>query len=221
MDWAEAVDGYCERLGPGLWAEPWNAVTNLAFVLVGLWMWRRSAGIGPARVLSAVLVVIGIGSGLFHAVAQTWAGVADVAPILVFVLLYVWYANRHYWRLGPVWSGVGTALFIPYAAATVPLFAMIPGLGGSSAYAPVPVLIAVYGVALRNRLPDVARGLLIGAGVLCLSILFRALDTPICDGWPRGTHFLWHVLNAGMLGWMIEVLRRHLSGSLAGGGGGR
>ena len=108
MDWAEAVDGYCERLGPGLWAEPWNAVTNLAFVLVGLWMWRRSAGIGPARVLSAVLVVIGIGSGLFHTFAQTWAGVADVAPILVFVLLYVWYANRHYWRLGPVWSGVGT-----------------------------------------------------------------------------------------------------------------
>ncbi|GGE17986.1 membrane protein [Primorskyibacter flagellatus] len=220
MDWTEAVDGYCERLGPGLWAEPWNAVTNLAFILVGLWMWRRSAGVAPARLLSAVLVVIGIGSGLFHTFAQAWAGVADVVPILVFVLLYVWFANRYFWRLGPVWSGVGTALFVPYAAATVPLFAMIPGLGGSSAYAPVPVLIAAYGVALWRRL-QVARGLLTGAGVLCLSILFRALDAPLCGVWPGGTHFLWHLLNAAMLGWMIEVLRRHLSGSLAGGGGGR
>jgi hypothetical protein len=24
-----------------------------------------------------------------------------------------------------------------------------------------------------------------------------------------GTHFLWHILNALMLGWMIEVYRRH------------
>ncbi len=31
-----AIDLYCERLGPGLWAEPLNAVTNLAFILAGI-----------------------------------------------------------------------------------------------------------------------------------------------------------------------------------------
>jgi hypothetical protein len=25
-----------------------------------------------------------------------------------------------------------------------------------------------------------------------------------------GTHFLWHILNGLMLGWMIEVYRRHM-----------
>jgi hypothetical protein len=35
---------------------------------------------------------------------------------------------------------------------------------------------------------------------------------------PVGTHFLWHLLNALMLGWMIEVLGR---ASLAGRGASR
>lgn len=218
MDWNAQVDGYCERLGPGLWAEPLNAVTNLAFVLIGLWMWQRSRGIVPAQSLSAVLVVIGLGSGLFHTLATGWAGVADVVPILVFILGYIYAANRYYWRLGRGLSVLGTALFLPYAALTVPIFSKIPGLGSSAGYAPVPVLIAGYGLALWRVVPDVGRGLVIGAALLCLSILFRSLDEPLCPVFAQGTHFLWHLTNALMLGWMIELLRRHL---LAGAGKGR
>lgn len=215
MEWTAQVDGYCERLGPGLWAEPWNAVTNLAFLIAAVWVWRRSAGVGPVRVLAGILFVIGIGSGLFHTFATRWAGVADVVPILGYILAYIYFANRYFWGLSRVWSGVGTAAFIPYAAATVPLFALVPGLGGSAGYAPVPLLIFGYAVALRHRLPEVARGLARGAALLCLSILFRALDGPLCGAFPLGTHVFWHVLNAVMLGWMAEVLRRHLAGRVA------
>ena len=28
----EPIDIYCERVGPGLWAEPVNALTNLSFL---------------------------------------------------------------------------------------------------------------------------------------------------------------------------------------------
>ena len=54
-----------------------------------------------------------------------------------------------------------------------------------------------------------ARGLTIGAGLLVASLAFRTLDAPLCDRLPHGTHFLWHMLNAVMLGWMIEVYCRH------------
>ncbi|MGI3168789.1 ceramidase domain-containing protein [Pseudooceanicola sp. C21-150M6] len=216
MDWTASVDGYCERLGPEVWAEPLNAVTNLAFVIAGLWVWRRGTP-GPVRVLAALLIAIGVGSGLFHTLAVRWAGVADVLPILFYVLAYIFFANRYYWRLRPVWAGAVTLGFFPYAAATVPLFGLVPGLGSSAGYAPIPLLIFGYALALWRRLPEVARGLAIGAAILCLSILFRALDMPLCSGWPRGTHFLWHLLNAVMLAWMAEVLRRHLAGA----GGGR
>jgi len=214
VTWTRYIDGYCERLEPGLWAEPVNAVTNLAFLVAAVVAWTRPgmASLPLARALAAVLFLIGIGSGLFHTVAQAWSAMADVLPILGFILLYIYAANRHYLGL-PGWqSGVGVVLFFPYAAAVgYAIGALLPpAVAGSSAYISVWLLIALYGVFLLRRLPDVGRGLLIGAVILGLSITARILDVPLCGAWPLGTHFLWHILNAVMLAWMIEVYRRHM-----------
>ncbi|MCC1491569.1 ceramidase domain-containing protein [Cognatishimia sp. F0-27] len=203
MDWTRPIDGYCERLGPGLWAEPVNAITNLAFGIVALWLWRRTDGLG--RVLCVCLGAIGLGSTLFHTVAQPWAALLDVVPILGFVLIYVFAATRDFWGVSPGRALGITLLFFPYAALTGWGFARIEALGGSAVYAPVPLLIALYALALRQRAPEVARGLAIGAGLLVLSLTARTLDAPLCPLLPLGTHFLWHLLNAVMLGWMIHV----------------
>jgi hypothetical protein len=208
MDLTAHVDGYCERLDPSFWAEPVNAITNLAFLIAAAVMWPRVRGMRSGQVLAGVLAVIGIGSGLFHTFAQVWAGVADVLPILAFILIYIAVANRDFWGMRPVWAYVAALGFVPFAAATVPLFQLVPGLGGSAGYAPVPLLILLYAVGLRRRLPVTSRNLAIGAGILILSILFRSLDMPICAAIPLGTHFLWHILNALMLAWMIETWRR-------------
>lgn len=212
MDWTRSVDSYCERLGPQYWAEPVNALTNLAFLVAAWVMWRRvqGPGLGVARGLVGVLAAIGIGSYLFHTHARVWAGLADTVPIALFVLLYIAAANRAFWGLRP-WPALGaTLLFFPFAALTIPLFAQIPLIGGSAFYWPVPLLIALYALLLRARLPDVARGLGLGAAILSVSLTLRSLDAPLCAAWPPGTHFLWHILNAVMLGWMIEVYRRHV-----------
>ncbi|MDX1779899.1 MAG: ceramidase domain-containing protein [Thalassovita sp.] len=210
MDWGQTVDGYCERVGAGYWAEPVNALTNLGFLFAAAVMWPRVRGLGLGRALTAVLAAIGLGSWLFHTHAQVWAGIADTVPILIFVLIYIYAANRDYWRMSSGWAFGVTLLFFPYAAATLPLFRMVPGLGSSAGYAPVPLLIAIYAVLLRRRAPAVAKSLGIGAAILTLSITFRSLDEPLCAVWPLGTHFIWHLLNATMLGWMIEVYRRHM-----------
>ncbi len=212
MDWSRQIDGYCERLGPGFWAEPVNALTNMAFLLAAAVMWRRLRGadLPLARLMVAILAMIGVGSFLFHSVATAWAAAADILPILLFILVYLYAANRDFWRL-PRWRALAlTVGFFPYAAALVPVFGAIPGLGSSAGYAPVPLLILVYGVLLRGRAPTVSRGLIVGAAILALSLTFRALDGALCRELPVGTHFLWHVLNAVMLGWMIEVYRRHM-----------
>lgn len=210
MDWTRQVDGYCERLDPSFWAEPINAITNVAFIIVAVFMWRRSRGLPLAQSLSAVLFLIGIGSFLFHTFAQAWSGLADVLPILVFVLLYIFTATKAFWHQS-AWRSLGiTALFCPYAAALVPLFQMIPGLGSSAAYGPVPLLIALYAIGLRNRHPVTAKRLAIGAALVTTSILIRTIDAPLCSAIPMGTHFMWHLLNAIALGWMIETYRRHM-----------
>jgi hypothetical protein len=218
MGWFEQVDGYCERLGPGYWAEPVNAVTNAAFVLAAALVWRRTAGVLLARAMAMVLAVIGVGSYLFHTHATRLTGLMDVLPILAFILLYVFAASRDMLELKGWRASAATLAFLPYAAATVPLWSMVPGLGSSAGYMPVPVLILFYAWLLRARSPATARGLAIGAFILLVSLTFRTLDEPLCAVLPVGTHFLWHVLNATMLGWMILVYVRHVRGvSLSGG----
>lgn len=207
MDWTAQVDGYCERLGPGLMAEPANALTNLAFIAVALWLWPKSRGV--ERLLCLLLLAIGIGSGLFHTYATRWAGLADTLPILLYILVYIYAANLRVVRL-PVWGALaGVVLALPVMIVLGRVFAAIPGFSVSAFYWPVPVLIAGYALWARGRAPQVARGWAIGAGVLALSLVARSVDEALCPVWPVGTHFAWHLLNAAMLGWMITVLRRH------------
>jgi hypothetical protein len=211
MDWFAAIDAYCERTGPDYWSEPVNAVTNAAFLIAAAVMaWRlRGQHVPLAWSMVAVLVAIGMGSYLFHTHANGLTALMDVVPILGFILLYVFAATRDFLGARPWVAGAVTLAFIPYAAVLVPVFAMIPGLGSSAGYMPVPLLILGYAVLLARCAPATARGMAIGAGILLLSLLFRTIDEPICTRLPLGTHFLWHILNAIMLGWMIEIYRRH------------
>nr|WP_213396382.1 ceramidase domain-containing protein [Yoonia sp.] len=209
MDWHSHIDAYCERIDPGFWSEPINALTNLAFLVAALWIWPRTNGLPLARALAAILFAIGIGSFLFHTFATPWAALMDVVPIGVFILLYLFAVHRDVIGLG-FWPALGaTALFIPFAAITVPLLGMLPFFGISAFYWTVPILLVIYALAL-HRTPHITRGFLTGAGLLALSISARSVDETLCNFIPFGTHFLWHVFNAVMLAWMILVYRRHM-----------
>lgn len=209
MRWSEQVNNYCERTGFGFWSEPVNALTNIAFLIAAIWLWRRARGYPLAQLLCVILFAIGIGSFLFHTFATRWAGLADTVPIGLFILAYILAMNLHVWRW-PWWvAGLGTLAFIPYSMVVTPLAQMVPFLAISSFYWSVPLLIVIYAVLLWRAYPDTARGLAIGAGILCVSLVFRSVDGGICSHFPLGTHFMWHVLNAVMLGWMIAVYCAH------------
>lgn len=221
MDLTRQIDAYCERLGPGLWAEPVNAITNVAFLIAAWFAWRmiRHDRFGVAHVLTAILVMIGIGSGLFHTFATAGTAMADTLPILLFILVYVFAASRDFLNWSVPLAVVAVVGFFPYAVgATWAVLQIAPGLGGSAAYASVAGLIAIYGAILARREPKVARNLAIGAAVLAVSITARALDEPLCRVNPVGSHFLWHVLNAVILFWMIRTWRGHMLAKVRQGG---
>jgi len=205
------VDGYCERLDPSFWAEPVNALTNLAFLAAAALMWGRASGLPLARMLVAVLAAIGLGSFLFHSFATVWAGVADVLPIGVFVALYIFAACRDFIGLRDGWAFVGAlALFGLVVGIAAVLSAAAPALGANASYIAVDLMILGVGIALLARDRRLGLGLIGGAALLAVSITARMLDMVLCDIWPVGTHFLWHMINAAMLAWMIEVYRRHM-----------
>lgn len=210
MDWTRAIDAYCERTDPGFWAEPVNALTNAAFLVAALVMAHRLRGteLALARLLAVLLALIGIGSFLFHTYAQPWAAMLDVLPIMVFALTYLYAATRYYLGLSVLASAATIPAFLGVTALTMPLLSQLPLYGPSASYLTLPLVILLYAWLLRAD-ATLSRGLALGAGLLLLSLTFRGLDAPLCNSLTLGTHFGWHILNALMLGWMIELYRRH------------
>lgn len=207
MDWTAPVDGYCERLDPSFWAEPINALTNAGFVIVALVMASRlrGAGLPIANILVAILAIIGFGSFLFHTFAMPWAGVADVLPILLFVLVYTFAAARDYLGLRPLYALATVLGFFAFTAATMPLFSRVGLFGSSAGYMPVITWLAIFAGLTKGT---ASRGLWLATGTLAVSLTARTLDEPLCAALPMGTHWLWHMLNAALLGVLIETYRR-------------
>jgi len=212
VDLFQAVNSYCERTDASYWSEPLNAVTNAAFLVAAWLAWRMAvrAGDRAAQVLAAIVGAIGVGSYLFHTHAQVWALLADVIPIQIFILAYLGVVTVRFFGV-PWWGGAAAAVaFVPASALVARGIESVAGpLNGSTGYMPVPILIALYAVALRRRAPETAFGMAVGAGLLAVSLVFRTIDEAVCASVPVGTHFLWHLFNATMLWWMIRVLVRH------------
>lgn len=212
MDWTAQIDGYCERTDFTFWSEPLNALTNLLYIFGGLWMYWRSRhySLPIATALSVLLVLIGIGSFLFHTYATSWAALADVAPIGAFILVYIFAVHRDVLGLKAWIAAVATAGFVPFAAVMVPLLNQIPFLRISNFYWTVPILLVAYALIVRRYKAETAMGMIAGALLLSVSITLRSLDELLCDVFPVGTHIFWHTLNSIMLPFMIEVYRRHM-----------
>ena len=221
MDWSEQIFAYCERAAnPSFWAEPANALSNAAFLIAaGLAFWslarQDSRGRGFEWLLVALLAAIGIGSFLFHTYATRWASVADTAPIGLFMIAYLGYAVRRF--LGQSWLIVGLSLavflaamrfagHIPCVPGLLPITeaAGRPCFNGSLGYVPALAALAIVGVLLLIRAHP-AGGLVTLAGmVFAISLVFRTTDFEVCAvtevmGRARGTHAVWHVLNAVVL----------------------
>ena len=210
MNWFETIDGYCERIDASFWSEPLNAVTNAVFLMAAIWVLRREELSNKARALAFLLGMIGIASFLFHSVATAWAGALDVLFILLFTLLYIFVATEDFLGLPRRSALVVTLGYFPFSVVVDWLTLPLSVLGSTRIYIPILILITLYSLILYKKFPYLSRGLAMGALLLTISMFARSVDLPLCETIPTGTHFLWHVINAIMLAWMIEVYRRHI-----------
>ncbi len=199
------VDLYCERLVPGLWAEPFNASSNLAFFIAAWAIWYlaqiRQTLLGSIWLLIALVVAIGTGSLFFHTFATSWARFLDLAPILIFQVLFLWIYGR---QIGGM--GMGPAVSLSVGFVVVAYFGgQFPHvLNGSLRYAPAFLLLLAMGFyhCLKEKKE---RGLLlVAAGVFSLSLVFRTIDNSACPYFTPGTHFLWHLLNSVVLYFLLR-----------------
>ena len=200
------IDLYCERVGSGLLAEPLNAVTNLFFLLAAVQcahLARRAARV-DALLLALILFAIGVGSGLFHTFATSWAQWLDVSPILIFQVVYLWLYVRRVAGLGLTPAASFLVLFF----AAIFVSAQFPEmLNGSLSYMPAAAALILIGAYHLNARHADAMTILTAGAIFLVSLTARTVDELLCANWPYGTHFIWHTLNALVL---FMVLRTYI-----------
>ena len=205
------VDHYCERTSAALDAEPVNALTNAAFLL-GAWAaWHLLNRVPEAtpraalRLLILFMASVGLGSFLFHTVGTRWAELGDVAPIGLFLVVYMWIFLSHFFTLNFIEKVLVLALVFG-AAAYGEL--EVPGdvLAGGALYVPILTALIVLGLLLVRRAPIAGFAMIAATSVWMISLIVRMLDNPVCAAFPLGTHFLWHLTNAIVLYLLTSIV---------------
>jgi peptidoglycan/LPS O-acetylase OafA/YrhL len=195
MDPWRRLDIYCERTDPGFWSEPANALTNVAFLVAAVLVWRRAAGARDGRVLAVLIALISLGSFLFHTLATVWAAWLDQGAIALYIYVFLWlFLTR---VAGLPWWGALAGLGV-FAVASRALTAQFPpgSFNGSYAYFPALLALALLAAYAWQRRRQGSARLAAATGVFVVAIVCRSVDQTLCESWPLGTHFLWHCLIA-------------------------
>jgi hypothetical protein len=179
------VDGYCERVAPGLWGEPLNSLSSLAFLVAAVLVWRLAAGDRTGRLLAGLIGLVFVTSTVFHLLATRWAAVGDSVGVLVFALACVvlFFGRRPAWLAAPA-----------FLALTV-----VSAVLGGGLYLSVLIALFAFAVILAFARDAYWTHYAVAGAVFALSLSLRAVDRDVCDYVPVGTHFLWHLLNGVVL----------------------
>lgn len=211
MDWFAPIDAYCERLGPGLVAEPLNALSNAAFIIAAIWAARAAQRRGCEPViwlLIGLVFVIGLGSLAFHTFANQWSVQADIWPITLFIYGYLAFALRRFLRFD--WWKVGLGLGVLFLVTTATALIMPRGfMNDSGPYLPALVASVLVAIQLLQQGHPAQLNISLASTVFFVSLIFRTADQVLCSLVPIGTHFIWHVLNGLVLALYLEAAIRY------------
>ena len=203
------IDLYCERTAQGLLNEPLNFFSNIAFFVAGFGAMKlipvEEDCVDPVQrkfqqAFVAFIFAVGVGSSLFHSFANYLTQLLDVIPIVIFVFLSLGYFVFYLLGLTLKWVlafWVGMVSLCLVTALTL----QNPGWNGSQTYLGILVAMVLLSIAQRRLAPQTFP---LWWAALCfgLSLGFRTIDERLCDSWPWGTHFMWHLLN-GVLIYLI------------------
>jgi hypothetical protein len=207
---------YCERTATGFWPEPLNTLSNLAFIITALPIWlnyrRLDITIRSSwdfMLLLLCLLAIGIGSTLWHTWATRWTLLADVIPITLFINIFL---LSFLYRIARCRSATIFFYFFIFQLIGVATLAWFPDdfMNGSINYVPAYLALLAMTVYSFCKHSVAAHRFIVAAAVFSGSLLFRTIDQAVCNQFPVGTHFLWHLLNAAVLYCLLDGLIRTL-----------
>ncbi|MFI5347186.1 MAG: ceramidase domain-containing protein [Elusimicrobiota bacterium] len=191
--WARPDIHHCEANLAGWIAAPADTWSNLAYLAVGLWLWRGPKG--PGRALGAISVAVGLCSFAFHA-SYTYPGqVLDYAAMF---LLTAWLLARGAVRAGWMEAGLLNAAWAALVGASLSVFGLFHARG-----IPVQTIMLAHVAAVTAQERWIARSARRAAsyapfaaalGLIAAAYACWRLDH--ADGFcaPENHFFQWHAL---------------------------
>ncbi|HXJ01603.1 MAG TPA: hypothetical protein VNH44_10290 [Micropepsaceae bacterium] len=219
---------YCETMSATSAAfpvEPVNTISNGVIVLFGLLSLyvtvKRSPRAIDLYILSMLLIVTGIGSGIWHGFRDRDALFFEVQSGLFFLFAFAFFWARRLWSF-PGAFVFFTLFFAGFLASRQYWDSAIFGFPVQRWVALAPVVI-LAGIALTVQTYAMSRRAAVyGGSALALAIValvFRTVDLSVCSAIPVGTHFLWHsfLSAAGFIGvlTLIAVPARRIRTAIA------
>ena len=212
MNWFTSLNIYCERLGPGFWNEPINALTNLIFILFGFILVFKTMPNKLCLFLSIQIILIGTASFLFHTFANILVGLIDTVSIMLFGVTYVFGSNYYLLKLSTVTSLIIAFCLVPFSFIVSQLTIMSFGsLNGSTLYLSFIILFVTYSYLIRKEFAQMSTILFCSALFLAVSIFFRTIDIISCNSISVGTHFVWHIMNGLLLGTLVWGIHQSIN----------
>ena len=205
----KSIDIYCERVTSDIFAEPINFITNFAFIIVYILLYRRyKKRVFNSKVeqyysliLIFLILFIGFGSLLFHLLGTVLSAIADVVPIMIFIILYLYLSVKFFLNCSQRAAIFSIGIFLIFNTLLTAL-----GVEEIASY-----LLALFSMLLISILTykkkeyDISLGLLIASFIFTISLSLRQMDLLYCAHLEIGTHWLWHILNSILL-YMLVIL---------------
>lgn len=191
---------YCESMiEHSIFNTPFNVFTNLFVIFAGFALLMLARQQNKLNYLSWLLInlalLVGTGSGIFHAFPNHITYWFDVIPIFIFQITFILIYSLKILNFSKLFSSILTLLF-----AITTILPTLNNIGGSlnDSVAYIPTLVVLIFFSLFHYFRDLnERYILILSSVLFLiGLIFRIIDLDVCHAIPIGTHFLWHTFIA-------------------------
>ncbi len=210
---------YCERgLNSAFWAEPVNALSNFAFIFAAIIAYskfcRGNNSNWELKTLVILTAIVGIGSFIFHTIATKTAILADIIPIVIFIHFSVYAIFHQALRLKSWQAALCAISFLGFNVAILQIFGRTL-FNGSIQYLPTLAFLIIVSAAISLKKLPGERQFELSSFVFSVSIFCRSFDQAFCHTFPLGLHFMWHILNAVTMYYVMKGLIYNLRSSAA------
>ena len=149
--------------------------------------------------------MIGISSFAFHTFSNSFTGSLDVLAIIIFMLIYLTKIYKNLLGLN-ILNSLTVAILVIFICVFSGFALRKTILGASSFYFPILLQLLFLNVYfnLKKFQQHYLKYFYYATLLFFISLTLRTLDKEICSLFPIGTHFLWHVLNAIFLFYIVK-----------------